>query len=81
MTRNFAVYQKQASSMKQTYHRDTFQMAVKSICTSTLVALPDCLSPAPPILLDMKTPENTEEESDDPQPAYDGDIQMKYSSD
>jgi hypothetical protein len=66
--------------MKQTYHRDMFRKATKGICTSTLVALPDHLSPAPPIFLDMKTPENTEEESHDPQPAYGGDIQMKYSS-
>jgi hypothetical protein len=67
--------------MKQTCHRDMFQKAAKSICTSTLVALPDSLSPVPPIFLDMKTPENTDEESDDTQPAYEGDIQMKYSSD
>jgi len=58
-----------------------FQKATKSICTSTIVALPDRLSPAPPMFLDMKTPENTEEESDDLQQAYEVDIQMKYSSD
>jgi hypothetical protein len=45
------------------------------------VVLPDHLSPALPIFLVVKTPENVEEESDDPQPAYKGDIQMKYSSD
>jgi len=67
--------------MKQIYHRDMFQKAAKSIRTSTLVALPDCLSPAPPMFLDMKTPENTEEESDNPQPAHERDIQMKYPSD
>jgi hypothetical protein len=29
----------------------------------------------------MKTPENTEEGPDDPEPADGGDIQMEYSSD
>jgi hypothetical protein len=29
----------------------------------------------------MKTPENTEEDPDDPEPAIEGDIQMEYSSD
>jgi hypothetical protein len=29
----------------------------------------------------MKTPQNTEEDPDDPQPADEGDIQMEYSSD
>jgi hypothetical protein len=29
----------------------------------------------------MKTPENTEEDHDGPEPAYEGDIQMEYSSD
>ena len=67
--------------MKQTYQRDMFQKAAKSIRTSTLVAFPDRLSPAPSVFLDMKPPENTGEESDNSQPAYEGDIQMKYSSD
>jgi len=61
MTRNFAVYQKQASSTKQTFHWDMFQKAAKSICTSTLVVLPDHFSPALPIFLVMKTPKNREE--------------------
>jgi hypothetical protein len=29
----------------------------------------------------MKTPENTEEDPDDPEPAGEGDIQLEYSSD
>ena len=29
----------------------------------------------------MKTPENTEEDSGDPEPADEGDIQMEYFSD
>jgi hypothetical protein len=29
----------------------------------------------------MKTPENTEDDADVPEPADEGDIQMKYSSD
>ena len=28
----------------------------------------------------MKTPENTEEDYDDPEPADEGDLQMEYSS-
>jgi hypothetical protein len=62
--------------MKQTYHRDMFQKAAKSVCTSTLVAPPDPLSPAP-TSLDMKTPGNKEEEPDDCKLADEGDIQMK----
>ena len=41
---------------------------------------PDSLSPNPTSAA-LKTPENTEEDPDDPQPADEGDIQMEYSSD
>ena len=58
-----------------------FQKAAKSVYMSTVVAPPDSMSPAPPTSLDMKTPESTEEEPDDPKPADEGDIQMKYFSD
>jgi len=55
--------------------------ASKNVCTSTIPLLLDLLFPAPSTLSAMKTPENTEEDPDDPQPAYEGDIQMEYSSD
>jgi len=42
---------------------------------------PDPLSPTPSNSSDIKTPENTEEDPNAPQPAAEGDIQMEYSSD
>jgi hypothetical protein len=42
--------------------------------TSTVVISPDLLSPTPLTSSAMKTPENTEEESDDPAPADERDI-------
>jgi len=45
------------------------------------VLSPDPLSPTPSIPSNMKTPENTEDNPDDPQPAEGGDIQMEYSFD
>jgi hypothetical protein len=62
--------------MKQPDLRNMFNKASKSICTSSVVASPDPLSPAP-ISLAMKTQENIEE---DREPADGGDIQMEYSS-
>ena len=43
--------------------------------------IPDPLSPIPSNLSAIKTPENTEEEPNAPQPAAEGDIQTEYSSD
>lgn len=40
---------------------------------------PDPLFPIPLPLKNMKIPENTEEDSYDPKPVGEGDIQMKYS--
>jgi hypothetical protein len=40
----------------------------------------DTLCPTP-ACSDMKTPEHTEYENDDPEPANEGNIQMKYSYD
>jgi hypothetical protein len=40
---------------------------------------PDPLSPTPSTSSAMKTPENTEEDSNDPEPT-EGDIQMEYTS-
>jgi hypothetical protein len=39
------------------------------------------LSHTPPTFSAVKTPENTEEDPADPEPADKGDIQMQYSSD
>jgi hypothetical protein len=52
---------------------------------TVLVPQPSWLSPDPlsPTLSDfsaVKTPQNTEEESDDHDPAYEGDIPMEYAS-
>jgi len=39
------------------------------------------LSPITSTYSARKTPQNTEENPDDPQPAYEEDMQMQYSSD
>jgi hypothetical protein len=39
------------------------------------------LSPTPSSISTVKTPENTEEDSGEPEPAAEGDIQIEYSSD
>jgi hypothetical protein len=54
--------------------------ATNSDYTPTIVVSLDHMSCVPSTSLGMKTPENTEEDPDDPEPA-DGDIQMKDSSD
>jgi hypothetical protein len=46
-----------------------FKVASKSICTSTVAVFPDPLSPAPSTFSAIKTPENTEEDPDNPEPA------------
>ena len=67
-TRNFAFYQKKASSMKEEDLRDMFIKATNSVCTSATEAPPDTLSPTPSTSSTMKTPENTAEDPDDPEP-------------
>jgi len=66
MTRNLAFYQKKASSVKQTDLRDILKTACKSVCTATPSAI--------------KSPENTKEDRNDPDPA-DGHIQIEHSFD
>jgi hypothetical protein len=56
-------------------------MAFKSVCTSIIVVSPDLLSPIASTSSVVKSPENTEEYSDDPELATAGDIQMEFSSD
>jgi len=65
--------------VKQTDIRDVFKKATKSVCI--VVVPPDPLFPAPSTSSAMKTPENTEEDSDDPEPAAEGDFPMEYSCD
>jgi hypothetical protein len=51
---------KKASSIKQSYLRDTFKKTSTSACRSTIVVSYDPLSPTPSSSA-MKTPENTED--------------------
>jgi hypothetical protein len=55
--------------MKQADLRDTFQKVSKGVCTATIVVSPDILSPTPSTFSVIKTPENTEEDPYDPEPA------------
>jgi hypothetical protein len=51
-----------------------------SAYTLTVVIIPDTFSPAPSTST-MKTPENTEDNLNDPERADEGDIQIEHSSD
>jgi hypothetical protein len=53
-----------------------FKNASKRVSTSNVVASPDLLSLIPSTSSAMMTPENTEQDPDDPKPADEGDIQM-----
>jgi hypothetical protein len=66
--------------VKHADHREMFEKASKSVCSSTVVVSPDASSPIPLTSSAMKTPKNTEEGPDDLEPPYEGDIQMEYSS-
>jgi hypothetical protein len=65
--------------VKQAELRDMSKKDTRCVCTSTIVVSPDALSPTPSTS-SMKTPEVTEEDHDDPEPADEGDIQMQYCS-
>jgi hypothetical protein len=67
--------------MKQADLMDMLKKDSKSACISTTVVPPDPSSPTPLTYLAMKTPENTENEPDDSEPADEGDNQMEHSSD
>jgi hypothetical protein len=58
-----------------------FQKAFKGACTSTVLLSPDPLSPTPSTSSTMKTPDNTEDDTEGPEPAEEGQIQMEYFSD
>jgi hypothetical protein len=60
--------------------RDLFKKATKTVCTSNVVS-PDHVSFVPSASSAVKTPDNTEEDPDDPEPANEGDIQVEYFSD
>jgi hypothetical protein len=47
-----------------------FKKAFKSVCTSAAVVSPYPLYPTPSASSYMKTPENTEEDPNDPEPAH-----------
>jgi len=69
----FLPEKKNASSMKQADFSDMFKNATKMVCTSNTVVSPDTLSPIPSSSSAMKTPESTEEDPDNPEPADKGD--------
>jgi hypothetical protein len=75
VTRNLAFYQKKSSSVKQTDLRDMLKMACKSVCTATVIS-PDTLSHTPSTI---KSPENTKEDPNDPDPADEGHFQIEHS--
>jgi hypothetical protein len=58
-----------ASSIREADLRDIFKMASKNVCTSAALVSPDPLSPAPHNFSATKTPEKTEEDPDDSEPA------------
>ena len=66
--------------MKQVVFEDMLKKVSKSACTSSVV------EPTEPYLLlhqlfpTMKSPQNTEEDCDDTESAYEGGIAIKYSS-
>jgi hypothetical protein len=76
-TRSFAFDQTKAPPMEQSNLRDMFRKTSKSVCTSTILASPNPLSPTPTPSA-TKTPENTK---DDPKPGDEENIKMEYSSD
>jgi hypothetical protein len=79
-TGSFAFYQKDVLSMKQAGLRDMFENAYKGVCTSTVAVSPDPLCPTPSTFWVMKTPDETEQNPYDPEPADEGDIRREYSS-
>lgn len=63
--------------MKQSDPRGMFKEASKNNCISTILLSPNTVLPTPLTSTKM-TPENTNEDPNDPEPV-DGDTQMKYS--
>ena len=69
-------YQKKCSLVKQVDLRDMFKKAYVSVRKSTAVVSSDPVPPTISTCSARETPENTEENPDDPQPADDGGIQI-----
>ena len=67
--------------MKWAIVREMIKKACKSVSTSTVVVSPNHLSPTPSTASAIKTPGNTEEDPDDPEPTHERDNQMEYNSD
>jgi len=66
--------------MKQTHLRDMFKKVSKGVITSTIMVSSDLMSLIQSVSSVMKTPDNTEENPDDPESADERDTQMQYSS-
>ena len=62
--------------MKHADLRDLFNRVFRGVCTSTIVS-PDPFSP-PSTSPALEIPENAEEDTYDPEPADEGNIQMDY---
>lgn len=58
-----------------------FRKVSKRVFAVTFVVSPDALSHIPSNSSAVKTPENTEADPDQSEPADEGDIQMEFSSD
>jgi len=67
--------------MKHADLRDMFKKASRSACLSTIVVSHNSLSLTPLSSSALKTPENTEENPDEPKSADERDIQMECSPD
>jgi hypothetical protein len=76
----FLFTRKKASSMKQADLRNMFKTVSNSVCTSTIVVSPDFLSPTPSTSSNLKT-RKCRRDTNGPEPAGDGDMQMEYSCD
>jgi hypothetical protein len=61
--------------------QEQFKNASNGVCISNVVVYPDPLPPTPLTSSAMKSPENTEEDPDGPEPADVRDIQMEYPCD
>jgi hypothetical protein len=66
--------------MEQTDVREMPRKASKRVCTATILVSLDPLSPTLSNSSAMKTPENTKEVPDDPEPVNEADIKREYSS-
>jgi hypothetical protein len=66
--------------MKQANLRDMFKKVSTDVSTSTIMVSSDLMSPIQSVSSVMKTPDNTEENPDDPESADERDTKMQYFS-